>query len=134
VRITHANVVANAEAMFVGAHFDMDTDVIVSWLPCFHDMGMTGFLAVPMYFGAELVKVTPLDFLRDALLWVELIDEYQGTMTAALTSPTTCWPGDCDRPSRANSTRPRCDGRCRAPSRWIPLMSKSCAPLVRASA
>jgi fatty-acyl-CoA synthase len=36
-----------------------------------------------MYFGAELVKVTPLDFLRDALLWVKLIDEYQGTMTAA---------------------------------------------------
>jgi fatty-acyl-CoA synthase len=83
VRITHANVVANAEAMFVGAHFDMETDVIVSWLPCFHDMGMTGFLAVPMYFGAELVKVTPLDFLRDALLWAKLIDKYKGTMTAA---------------------------------------------------
>jgi fatty-acyl-CoA synthase len=83
VRITHANVVANAEAMFVGARFEMDTDVIVSWLPCFHDMGMTGFLTVPMYFGAELVKVTPLDFLRDALLWAKLIDKYKGTMTAA---------------------------------------------------
>jgi fatty-acyl-CoA synthase len=44
---------------------------------------MTGFLAVPMYFGAELVKVTPLDFLRDALLWAKLIDKYKGTMTAA---------------------------------------------------
>ena len=62
VRITHASVVANAEAMFVGAHFDVDTDVIVSWLPCFHDMGMTRFLAVPMYFGAELVKVTRWTF------------------------------------------------------------------------
>ncbi|MGO9925282.1 MAG: AMP-binding protein, partial [Mycobacterium sp.] len=49
VEITHANIVANAESMFVGAEFDMDSDVIVSWLPCFHDMGMTGFLAVPMY-------------------------------------------------------------------------------------
>jgi fatty-acyl-CoA synthase len=83
VRITHANVVANAEAMFAGARFDIDADVIVSWLPCFHDMGMTGFLAVPMYFGAELVKVTPLDFLRDALLWAKLIGKYKGTMTAA---------------------------------------------------
>ncbi len=83
VQITHANVVANAEAMFVGADFDMDTDVIVSWLPCFHDMGMTGFLTVPMYFGAELVKVTPMDFLRDTLLWAKLIDKYKGTMTAA---------------------------------------------------
>lgn len=83
VRITHADIVASAEAMFAGARFDIDTDVIVSWLPCFHDMGMTGFLVIPMYFGAELVKITPLDFLRDTLLWAKLIDKYGGTMTAA---------------------------------------------------
>jgi fatty-acyl-CoA synthase len=83
VRISHRNVVSNAEAMFIGAKVDIDTDVIVSWLPLFHDMGMTGFLTVPMYFGAELVKVTPMDFLRDTLLWAKLIDKYKGTMTAA---------------------------------------------------
>jgi fatty-acyl-CoA synthase len=83
VRVTHRNVVANAEAMFIGAKYDLATDVIVSWLPLFHDMGMTGFLTVPMYFGAELVKITPMDFLRDTLLWARLIDKYGGTMTAA---------------------------------------------------
>ncbi|ORJ62809.1 fatty acyl-AMP ligase [Mycobacterium simiae] len=83
VQITHRNIYSNAEAMFVGAQYDIDKDVMVSWLPCFHDMGMVGFLTIPMYFGAELVKVTPMDFLRDALLWAKLIDKYQGTMTAA---------------------------------------------------
>jgi fatty-acyl-CoA synthase len=83
VQITHANIVANAEAMTVGCEFDLHTDVIVSWLPCFHDMGMTGYLTVPMYYGAELVKVTPMDFLTDILLWPKLIDKYKGTMTAA---------------------------------------------------
>jgi fatty-acyl-CoA synthase len=83
VRISHRNVVSNAEAMFVGANVNRESDVIVSWLPCFHDMGMTGYLTVPMYFGVELVKVTPMDFLRDTLLWARLIDKYQGTMTAA---------------------------------------------------
>jgi fatty-acyl-CoA synthase len=83
VRITHRNLASNAEAMFVGAEYDLNTDVIVSWLPLFHDMGMTGFLVVPMYFGAELVKVTPMDFLTDTLLWAKLIDKYKGTMTAA---------------------------------------------------
>ena len=83
VQITHRNLVSNAEAMFVGARYNVDTDVIVSWLPLFHDMGMTGFLTVPMYFGAELVKITPMDFLRDTLLWARLIDKYKGTMTAA---------------------------------------------------
>jgi fatty-acyl-CoA synthase len=83
VHITHRNLYANAEAMFIGAKYDVDTDVMISWLPCFHDMGMIGFLTIPMYFGAELVKVTPMDFLRDTLLWAKLIDKYNGTMTAA---------------------------------------------------
>jgi fatty-acyl-CoA synthase len=83
VQITHRNVYSNAEAMFVGAKANVEKDVMVSWLPCFHDMGMIGFLTVPMYFGAELVKVTPMDFLRDTLLWAKLIDKYKGTMTAA---------------------------------------------------
>jgi fatty-acyl-CoA synthase len=41
------------EAIVVSAGYYLDTDVIVSWLPLFHDMGMTGFLTVPMYVGAE---------------------------------------------------------------------------------
>jgi fatty-acyl-CoA synthase len=83
VQITHRNIYSNAEAMFIGAEYNVERDVMVSWLPCFHDMGMIGFLTVPMYFGAELVKVTPMDFLRDTLLWAKLIDKYKGTMTAA---------------------------------------------------
>ena len=83
MQITHRNIHSNAEAMFIGAEYDVDKDVMVSWLPCFHDMGMVGFLTIPMYFGAELVKVTPMDFLRDTLLWAKLIDKYKGTMTAA---------------------------------------------------
>jgi fatty-acyl-CoA synthase len=83
VRITHRNIASNAEAMLIGAEVDVETDVIVCWLPLFHDMGMTGFLTVPMYFGVELIKATPLDFLSDTLLWAKLIDKYNGTMTAA---------------------------------------------------
>ncbi len=84
VHITHRNIYSNAEAMFIGAKMDPSgNDVMLSWLPCFHDMGMVGFLTVPMYFGVELVKVTPMDFLRDTLLWAKLIDKYGGTMTAA---------------------------------------------------
>lgn len=83
VQITHRNLFANLEAMYISAEYNADTDVMISWLPLFHDMGMIGFLTVPMYFGGELVKVTPMDFMRDTLLWAKLIDKYGGTMTAA---------------------------------------------------
>ncbi|WP_100482186.1 fatty acyl-AMP ligase [Mycobacteroides abscessus] len=83
VKITHRNLYANAHGMYVASKYKPEIDVMVSWLPLFHDMGMVGFLTVPMFFGAELVKITPMDFMRDVLLWGRLIDKYKGTMTAA---------------------------------------------------
>jgi fatty-acyl-CoA synthase len=83
VRITHRNLHANIGAMRQAARLDPDTDVMASWLPLFHDMGMVGFLTIPMVVGIELVIVTPTDFLRRPLLWAELISRHGATVTAA---------------------------------------------------
>jgi len=83
VRITHANLHANITAMMAAAQLDRERDVMVSWLPLFHDMGMVGFLTIPMVTGLELVSVTPTDFLARPLLWAELISRHRGTVTAA---------------------------------------------------
>ena len=83
VRITYGNLYSNVKAMVERAEFDFETDVMVSWLPTFHDMGMVGFLTVPMVFGVELVKITPVEFLSGPLIWPELITKYHGTTTAA---------------------------------------------------
>jgi fatty-acyl-CoA synthase len=83
VRITHRNLHANIMGMVAASQLVVERDVMVSWLPLFHDMGMVGFLTVPMTTGLELVSVTPLDFLSRPLLWAELISKYGGTVTAA---------------------------------------------------
>jgi fatty-acyl-CoA synthase len=83
VRITHGNLYANITAMMEAAELDIERDKMISWLPLFHDMGMVGFLTVPMVTGLELVTVTPVDFLTRPLLWAELISKYRGTVTAA---------------------------------------------------
>ncbi|HVK20775.1 MAG TPA: fatty acyl-AMP ligase, partial [Actinokineospora sp.] len=83
VRITHGNLFANLTAMAESAELDLENDIMVSWLPLFHDMGMVGFLTVPMTVGLELVKVTPVDFLTGPLLWADLISRHRGTITAA---------------------------------------------------
>ncbi|GAA1996685.1 fatty acyl-AMP ligase [Nakamurella flavida] len=82
VRITHRNVWANIDAMCESAAI-VPGQVMVSWLPLFHDMGMIGFLTLPQCRGIEVVLVTPQDFLSSPLLWLELIDRYRGTLTAA---------------------------------------------------
>ncbi|WP_028926823.1 fatty acyl-AMP ligase [Pseudonocardia acaciae] len=83
VRITHRNLYANLRAMVTASELKVDRDIMVSWLPLFHDMGMVGFLTVPMTVGLELVTVTPADFLARPLLWADLISRYGGTVTAA---------------------------------------------------
>lgn len=83
VRITHGNLLENISAMAERAELDPANDIMVSWLPMFHDMGMVGFYTTPMVFGIELVKVTPVDFLTAPLLWAKLISSYGGTITAA---------------------------------------------------
>jgi fatty-acyl-CoA synthase len=83
VRITYGNLYSNVKAMVDRAEFVFDRDVMVSWLPTFHDMGMVGFLTVPMTFGVELVKITPVEFVTGPLIWPQLITKYGGTTTAA---------------------------------------------------
>jgi fatty-acyl-CoA synthase len=83
VRITHGNLLANITVMARRAELDENDDIMVSWLPMFHDMGMVGFYTTPMMLGIELVKVTPVDFLSAPLLWARLISKYRGTITAA---------------------------------------------------
>ncbi|MGW5055560.1 fatty acyl-AMP ligase [Actinokineospora sp. NPDC004072] len=83
VRITHGNLFSNLTAMVQKSELDVERDIMVSWLPLFHDMGMVGFLTVPMTVGLELVKITPVEFLTGPLLWAELISRYRGTITAA---------------------------------------------------
>ena len=82
VQITHRNLWANIESMCASAGIKPG-EVMVSWLPLFHDMGMVGFLTQPMCKGIELVTVTPPDFLSSPLLWPKLISKYSGTITAA---------------------------------------------------
>ncbi|GGC68395.1 fatty acyl-AMP ligase [Hoyosella rhizosphaerae] len=88
VRITHENFHTNSHAMLTAAKYDFDNDVMISWLPLFHDMGMVGFLTTPMHCGCETVNVTPLEFLQSPLLWAELITKYRGTITSA---PNFAW-------------------------------------------
>ncbi|HUO38202.1 MAG TPA: long-chain-fatty-acid--CoA ligase, partial [Mycobacterium sp.] len=82
VQITHANLFANSVGLATALDVDTSTDVMVSWLPLSHDMGMVGCLTHPMQLGIEVVAAAPEQFLRRPALWPELITRYRGTITA----------------------------------------------------
>ena len=53
-------------------------DVMVSWLPLYHDMGLVGFLALPMTKGVDLVQAAPQDFLAHPGNWMQWLSDYGG--------------------------------------------------------
>lgn len=82
VEISHGNFAANTVAMCAGLDVVVDREVSLSWLPLSHDMGMIGFLCVPMQLGAEAVVVTADQFLRRPIVWAELITKHRATITS----------------------------------------------------
>jgi acyl carrier protein len=83
VMLTHKNLLANLRSM--GQPFQMghSRDVFVSWLPLYHDMGLIGAWLGSLYFGMELVLMSPLRFLIRPERWLHAISKYKGTLSAS---------------------------------------------------
>jgi fatty-acyl-CoA synthase len=88
VMLPNHTICANLDAIGAAAELDIDNDVLVSWLPLYHDMGLVGLCMLPMSSGADLVLGAPQDFLAAPLRWMEWISEYGGTATAG---PNFSW-------------------------------------------
>jgi fatty-acyl-CoA synthase len=73
---------ANLDAIQSAADVDTERDVMVSWLPLYHDMGLVGFCILPMSAGIDLVLGAPQDFMASPGRWMEWISTYGGTATA----------------------------------------------------
>ena len=82
VMLTHRQILANLDGAMVAAKVDPETDVLVSWLPLYHDMGLIGMLTIPMITGADLVLAAPQDFLASPGRWLEWLSTFGGTGTA----------------------------------------------------
>ena len=82
VQVTHGNLVANERLIRRGFGIDLNPDdVIVSWLPLYHDMGLIGGLLQPIYSGVPCILMSPGYFLARPLRWLEAISEYGGTIS-----------------------------------------------------
>lgn len=82
VMLPHHVVGANLDAIVDATGLQIEHDVLVSWLPLYHDMGLIGFLTLPMLTGVELVLATPQDFLAQPARWMQWIHDFGGTVTA----------------------------------------------------
>lgn len=58
-----------------------DQDIVVSWLPLYHDMGLIAGFVMPLVMGVQLVLMSPFYWVRDPkkLLWS--VAKHKGTLS-----------------------------------------------------
>jgi len=58
-----------------------ENDVIVTWLPLYHDMGLIAGFLMPILSGIPLVLMSPFDWVRAPYKLLQSISKYRGTLT-----------------------------------------------------
>ncbi|HXY26610.1 MAG TPA: AMP-binding protein [Candidatus Acidoferrum sp.] len=82
VMLTHANLLANMRA--VGEAVQLTpSDVVVTWLPLYHDMGLIGAWLTILYYGIHVIVMSPLAFLTRPERWLHAFHKHRGTVAAA---------------------------------------------------
>ena len=82
VVLSHANLLANIRAI-IKAIDATSAEVMLSWLPLYHDMGLIGAWLAPLYVGARCYIMSPLSFLARPQGWLWASHRYRATVSAA---------------------------------------------------
>ena len=80
--LTQTNLLSNIRGFTLRMELNRD-DVLVSWLPLYHDMGLIGTMIAPLAMGMPLVLFPPTDFLRQPDFWFHVMSRYGATISVA---------------------------------------------------
>ncbi len=78
----HRQLVANCHSMGQAVKIDAD-DVLVCWLPLYHDLGLVCSLHSCLYWRTPMILMPPQAFLLEPASWLRAISEYGGTISQA---------------------------------------------------
>jgi amino acid adenylation domain-containing protein/non-ribosomal peptide synthase protein (TIGR01720 family) len=80
VMVTHGNILHNQRLICEAFQTTAD-DLVVGWLPPYHDMGLIGNILHPLYSGCRCVLMAPQTFLQRPGRWLEAISRFKGTIS-----------------------------------------------------
>ena len=80
VALTHQAVFNQLESYSQALHL-IPEDVIVSWLPLYHDMGLIAGFLMPILWGIPLVIMSPFEWVRAPYKLMQAVSRYKGTLS-----------------------------------------------------
>jgi len=79
VALSHQAVFNQLEAYSSSLNLNKE-DVIISWLPLYHDMGLIAGFVMPVLSGVPLVLSSPFDWVRAPYRLMQAVSRYKGTL------------------------------------------------------
>jgi acyl-CoA synthetase (AMP-forming)/AMP-acid ligase II len=79
VALSHSAVLNQIASYRQAIELDQD-DVVVSWLPLYHDMGLIAGFVMPIVTGVPLVLMSPFHWIRDPRILLQAIDRHKATL------------------------------------------------------
>lgn len=83
VEISQATVMTNLRDIAVHGLKITEKDRMVAWLPLYHDMGLVGFVLLPLGSQLSADYLSPRTFAMRPRLWLKVISENRGTISSS---------------------------------------------------
>jgi fatty-acyl-CoA synthase len=80
VALSHAAVFNQLDSYAAALQLTAE-DVVVSWLPLYHDMGLIAGFLLPVLEGIPLVFMSPFDWVRAPYRLLQAVSKYRGTLS-----------------------------------------------------
>lgn len=80
VALSHQAILNQLDAYGQALHLSED-DVLVSWLPLYHDMGLIAGFLLPVLKRIPLVLMSPFDWVRAPYRLMQSVSKYRGTLS-----------------------------------------------------
>jgi acyl-CoA synthetase (AMP-forming)/AMP-acid ligase II len=81
VALSHKAVLNQLEAYSKAINLDSEKDVIVSWLPLYHDMGLISCFLMPVLLRVPVIEMSPFDWVRAPYKLMQAVSQYKGTLS-----------------------------------------------------
>jgi acyl-CoA synthetase (AMP-forming)/AMP-acid ligase II len=80
VALTHAAVLRHLEHLSAVLKLDETRDIVYSWLPLYHDMGLIACFILPMVCHLHVVMQSPLDWVMHPDTMLQIFSDYKCTL------------------------------------------------------
>jgi len=81
VALSHQAVFNQLDVYSKALQIDVNSDVIISWLPLYHDMGLIACFLLPILYKIPLVLLSPFDWVKAPFRLMQAVTKYKGTLS-----------------------------------------------------